>query len=291
LTLESRSLHHANSLVKFLEQHFSEQGGSPPLRLRSASHRRLMESMRYSLLQDGSKRFRPVLAMLVAEALGSSAEAVLPFAAAVECIHTYSLIHDDLPAMDNDEFRRGKPTNHKAFDEATAILAGDGLLTEAFQIVACSYRTKPVIAVELVAELARASGFHGMVGGQAIDMGAKKDALEIDELRMMHKLKTGALIEVSAVGAAVVCEANEKQRQEIATFAETLGLAFQVADDLLDFDPAQPELGSYPQLLGRAGTARLLSELTETCLRCLNTWTDAAEPLRQIAIYNRRRER
>jgi geranylgeranyl pyrophosphate synthase len=289
--LESRSQQHAVELTKFMDQYFSGNEGVSSLGLQSASHRRLLESMRYSLLQEGGKRFRPVLAMLATEALGCSAKITLPFAVAVECVHTYSLIHDDLPAMDNDNFRRGKPTNHKAFDEATAILAGDGLLTEAFQIVASSYQARPAIAVELVAELARAAGFRGMVGGQAIDMGSKVEAINVDELRAMHKLKTGALIKVSAVGAAIACEANEKRRQEIAIFAETLGLAFQVADDLLDFDPARPELGSYPQLLGEQGTEQLLGELTETCLQCLNTWTEAAEPLRQIAIYNRQRKR
>ncbi len=290
--LESLSQQNIGKLTGFLDHYFAEKGSSLPSRgLESASHRRLLESMRYSLLQEGGKRFRPLLTILTAEALGQAAEVVLPFAAAVECVHTYSLIHDDLPAMDNDDFRRGKPTNHKAFDEATAILAGDALLTEAFQIVADFYHDRPVIAVKLVRELAQASGFRGMVGGQVIDMGSKKDAINIDELRLMHDLKTGALIRVAAVGAAIACDASEDQRREIATFAETLGLAFQVADDLLDYDPSRPEQGSYPMLLGQEGTVRFLDELTETCLQCLSKWPKAAEPLRQIALFNRQRER
>lgn len=274
----------ALATAEFLNRHFAIAGDH------YAHHQRLIESMRYSLLQEGGKRFRPVLAILTAEALGYSCETVLPFAAAVECVHTYSLIHDDLPAMDNDDLRRGMPTNHKVFGEATAILSGDALLTEAFQLIADGYREHPAIAVDLVAYLARASGFRGMVGGQAIDMGAKKEAIGLDELRTMHRLKTGALIKVAVEGAAIICQANEKQRADIGMFAENLGLAFQVADDLLDFDPARPEPGSYPALLGREGTERFLEELTASCLRSLESWPQSAEALRQIARFNHRRE-
>lgn len=283
-TPEAHSAKLVAKVADYLNRHFADGGEL------YAHHRRLLESMRYSLLQEGGKRFRPVLAMLTAEALGRSPDLVLPFAAAVECVHTYSLIHDDLPAMDNDDFRRGKPTNHKVFGEETAILAGDALLTEAFQMIADSYQGQPAAAASLVSQLAGASGFRGMVGGQAIDMGAKKEAVNLDELRTMHRLKTGALIRVAAMGAATICEANEKQRAEIGVFAENLGLAFQVADDLLDDDPAKPEPGGYPALLGREGTERFLDQLTNACLQSLQTWPESAEPLRQIARFNRRRE-
>ena len=274
----------AAQVASFLDRHFVANADEP------AAHRRLLESVRYSLLQEGGKRFRPLLTLLVAEACGAKPERAIAFAAAVECVHTYSLIHDDLPAMDNDDLRRGKPTNHKAFDEATAILAGDALLTEAFQIVADHYGDEPEIAAPLVSELARASGFRGMVGGQAIDMGSKKESVSLDELRKMHALKTGALIRVCAIGAAILSRVDRRRLVEVTTFAENLGLAFQVADDLLDFDPARPEPGSYPAVLGAVKTRAFLDQLTEACLNSLSAWPAGAEPLRALARYNRERE-
>ena len=283
MTLETVMATQSELLVAFLDRHFAVK---PSL---LQGHRRLSDSMRYSLLQEGGKRFRPVLAMLTAEALGEKSERVLPFAAAVECVHTYSLIHDDLPAMDNDDFRRGQPTNHKKFDESTAILAGDALLTEAFTLIAENYAYEPKHALRAVQLLAQAAGFNGMVGGQAIDMASKKESITLDELRLMHELKTGALIRVSAVGAAALCQASQEQTIEITRYAESLGLAFQVADDLLDFDLAHPEPGSYPALLGPDRTRHFLNELTETCLLSLKAWPKSAEPLRQIARYNQNR--
>ncbi len=273
----------AEKLVDYLDRHFQEKSQMP------VGHDRLTRSVRYSLLQEGGKRFRPVLAMLTAEALGQSIERVLPFAAAIECVHTYSLIHDDLPAMDDDDFRRGQPTNHKKFDEATAILAGDALLTEAFQLVADAYANEPSLALRAIQELAHASGLRGMVGGQAIDMASKKESIRLDDLRQMHNLKTGALIRVSAVGAAILSGAKPNELSDITRYSENLGLAFQVADDLLDFDLAKPEPGSYPALLGPEKTREFLEELTRGCLASLESWSDSAEPLREIAIYNERR--
>lgn len=282
---EKKSAHYAASVVAFLREHFTKRAAGFP------SHERLLESIRYSLLQEGGKRFRPVLAMLTADALGAPPERALAFGAALECIHTYSLIHDDLPAMDDDDFRRGQPTNHKVYGEAVAILAGDSLLTEAFQIIADSYAREPKIAIALVAEAARSAGAHGMVGGQAIDLNAKKDQINIDELRAMHELKTGALIRASVVGAAIACRSDTSRREALTTFAETLGLAFQVADDLLDFDPAKPEPGSYPALMGFSETKKFLSELTDRCLTSLASWPSSADPLRAIARYNLERQK
>lgn len=283
MALESHMQSRALQLVDYLDRYFLTDRPMPP------GWDRLVQSVRYSLLQEGGKRFRPVLAMLTAEALGQPVARVLPFAAAVECVHTYSLIHDDLPAMDNDDFRRGQPTNHKKYDEATAILAGDALLTEAFQIVADAYEKEPALAVRAIRELAHASGLNGMVGGQAIDMASKRESIQLDQLRKMHSLKTGALIRVAAVGAAVICGANPKQLEEIKKYSENLGLAFQVADDLLDFDQAKPEPGSYPALLGPEKTREFLEELTQGCLVSLVSWPASAEPLRDIAVYNQRR--
>ena len=279
--LHERTQTHSATLTKFLKRHF--EGGLTP------SHKRLYESVKYSLLQEGGKRFRPVLAMLVADALNTNPEKVLAYAAAVECVHTYSLIHDDLPAMDNDDMRRGQLTNHRKFDEATAILAGDALLTEAFQLIADHYVSDPVTAVAAVHELAHASGLKGMVGGQAIDMASKKESITLDELRLMHKLKTGALIRCAARGAARVAKATGAQLEHLTRYAEDLGLAFQVADDLLDFDQAQPEPGSYPALLGPDKTREFLEELTQSCLTSLESFDAKAEPLRAMALYNQNR--
>lgn len=288
----------AELLARFLSIHFDpmdvalrlgEGLGQPGESYLPSGLDSLVESVRYSALQDGGKRFRPVLAMLTAEALGGRPERVLPFAAAVECIHTYSLVHDDLPAMDNDDFRRGQPTNHKKFGEATAILAGDALLTEAFLLVADGFSEEPQLAVRAIAELSKAAGLYGMVGGQAIDMNSKSEAVTLDELKTMHRLKTGALIRVSAVGAAILCGAEAPRLAEISEYADNLGLAFQVADDILDHDPAKPEPGSYPNLLGLEKTRSYLGELTDACLKSLSSWPSSAEPLRAIAQYNQTR--
>ena len=247
--------------------------------------------MRYSLLQEGSKRFRPVLAMLTAEALGKPAPRVLPLGAAIECVHTYSLVHDDLPAMDNDDFRRGQPTNHKKFNEATAILAGDALLTEAFQLLADNYSGEPQLALKVISEVAKASGLHGMVGGQAIDMASKKETIDLQELQLMHRWKTGALIRLSVVGAGLLCHATERQMVDLTRYSESLGLAFQVADDILDYDPEKIEPGSYPALMGLEDTKLFLNQLTESCLAQLKQWPETAAPLREIALYNRSRNK
>ncbi len=281
--LQQLTAEHAVTLARFLDQHFT------PTRDLLSGQRKLFDSLRYSLLQEGGKRFRPVLAMLVAEALGVRPEKVLAYAAAVECVHTYSLIHDDLPAMDNDDLRRGQPTNHRKFDEATAILAGDALLTEAFQLIADHYQSEPAQAIKAVSELAQASGLRGMVGGQGIDMTSKKESIAIDDLRLMHKLKTGALIRSAARGSAQIAGATPDQLKNITQFAEDLGLAFQVADDLLDFDHSHPEPGSYPALLGPVKTRDFLHELTQSCLESLIQFDQRAEPLRSIAIYNQNR--
>ena len=258
---------------------------------RAEGWQRLTAAIRYSLLQEGAKRFRPTLAMLAADALGADRAHVLPFAAAVECVHTYSLIHDDLPSMDNDDFRRGLPTNHRKFDEATAVLAGDALLTDAFAILGNAYAEVPDIAVRVIVELSRAAGSHGMVGGQAIDMAAKKATLDIEDLRLLHLLKTGALIRVSAVGAAIVSEATDDQIEDLSEFASALGLAFQVADDLLDYSQERPESGSYCALLGPEKTREFLNELTDEALEAIIDWDEKADPLRALAEFNRDRIR
>lgn len=250
----------------------------------------LLDSVRYSAL-GGGKRFRPALAMMTSEALGFSAERVMPWAAAVECIHTYSLIHDDLPAMDNDDLRRGFPTNHKVYGDSIAILAGDALLTEAFRLIAVHYRQEPVVANQLVMLLSEASGAYGMVGGQAIDLTSKREEISLSDLEQMHRLKTGALIRVAAVGAAILSFADERKMRETSRFAANLGLAFQVKDDLLDHSPEKPEAGSYPAIVGVEKSITFLKELTEDCLEAIQSWPFTAEPMRELVRFNFVRDR
>ncbi len=221
----------------------------------------LYESMRYSLLAGG-KRVRPVLCLVWAELLGGDRQAVLPFASGLECIHTYSLVHDDLPAMDDDDLRRGKPSNHKQFGEAMAILAGDGLLTHAFELMlhADLPAERLVRAAGLVAG---AAGASGMIGGQVTDIQLTgSGATNVEDLRAMHGMKTGALLQVACTSGAVLAGAIEEDIQRAATYGGALGLAFQVADDILDVVGDEAALGkpvgsdqgadkvTYPALMG-----------------------------------------
>jgi geranylgeranyl diphosphate synthase type II len=202
---------------------------------------RLEEAMRYSLLAGG-KRIRPVLALATAEALGHEPDDVLPFAAAVEMIHTYSLIHDDLPAMDDDELRRGKPTCHVAFGEDIAILAGDGLFAEALRLVLSEQTGEPADVLSAVRELAAAAGVGGMVGGQFVDVTADGD-LDVPGLRRLHELKTGRLIAASVRGVVILCGASGPATIGLGHFAAELGVLFQIVDDILDVTGDDAELG------------------------------------------------
>ncbi len=255
-------------------------------KLHSTALSRLADSMEYSVF-SGGKRFRPVLSLWVGEVLGLDPARVLPFAAAIEMIHSYSLIHDDLPCMDNDDVRRGKPTNHKVFDEATALLAGNALLIEALGWVAKNY--EPELANELVEILCDASGFVGMVGGQAIDM-SKSDMLTAQELDALHGLKTGALIRAAAEGVAKIAKADVKNSSAIKKYAETLGLAFQVADDILDFEPQKTKFGNYPMAIGIEKTKAYLHELTETAIHEVRIFGEQSWALEQLARYNENRK-
>lgn len=263
-----------------LRQYFPETESFP-----SVGMEQLNRSINYSLL-SGGKRFRPVLALLVAETLGASPEKVLPVAAAIEFIHTYSLIHDDLPAMDNDDLRRGRPTNHVVYGEATALLAGDALLTEAFGVVARAYKKQPEVAVALVELLASAAGFWGMVGGQALDIEPVGSLRTAELMRKIHELKTGALIRVSCEAAAVACEAGVAERSAMRLFGENLGLAFQLADDLLDYDPKAPEKTSYVNQAGVEETRLYLQRVTELALVSVEGFGERANKLRQLVWFN-----
>lgn len=204
----------------------------------------LREAMAYSL-EAGGKRLRPLLLFATLQAFGKERNLGVGAACALEMIHTYSLVHDDLPCMDDDDLRRGKPTNHKVFGEAMAVLAGDGLLTYAFQVI-MAYKQKEISAekkVRLVLELAKAAGPEGMVGGQVADMEAEGKRLTIDELEYIHKHKTGKLLEFAVLAGAILSDATEEQEEKLLTFAKYIGLAFQIRDDILDVEGTEEEIG------------------------------------------------
>lgn len=235
----------------------------------------LAESMAYSL-GAGGKRLRPCLFLIVSEMYDAKEDEVVPFAAAIEMIHTYSLIHDDLPAMDNDDFRRGKPTNHKVYGEAQAILAGDGLLTEAFYLMAVVGAYVPANRVlTAIAHAADLAGIGGMVRGQTYDMEGEKKDLTIEELRNIHRDKTGALIRLSLMSAAILAGAPREDIERLRQYGHYLGLAFQIEDDILDHESTFEELGkpigsdaaqgktTYISLFGIDGAKSAAAEASE----------------------------
>ena len=240
----------------------------------------LQEAMTYSLLAGG-KRIRPILVLETCRMCGGNLEQALPFAAAVEMVHTYSLIHDDLPAMDNDDLRRGRPTNHVVYGEATAILAGDGLLTAAFgQLAASSFPPERIVAA--VDCLARAAGPEGMVGGQALDMAGEGRALTRIELEQLQSLKTGALIDAAAQLGCIAAGGSGEERTRVSRYARALGRAFQVRDDVLDVTSSQEELGkpvgsdraneksTFVTALGLDGCEQLVQSLTQQAVEALD---------------------
>ncbi|MBF0384226.1 MAG: polyprenyl synthetase family protein [Magnetococcales bacterium] len=258
---------------------------------------RLNQAIRHSLI-DGGKRLRPILVLAAAQAVGGKTEPLLPFACALECIHTYSLIHDDLPAMDDDDLRRGRPTCHKQFDEATAILAGDGLLTLAFELA-----SRPIQGVSaedslaMVMQLSQDAGIHGMVGGQMMDMEAEDKNVELAELQYIHIHKTGALIRSSCMAGACLGGGDKTQIKQIKRYGEAIGLAFQIADDILDIVGDSELMGktvgkdkkqakaTYPALMGLGQARDEANNLVEDALGSLKDFSADAEPLRAIARY------
>jgi geranylgeranyl diphosphate synthase type II len=265
----------------------------------------IVEAMKYSLMAGG-KRIRPVLCLAAAEAVGGIPEAVLPAACALEMVHTYSLIHDDLPAMDNDDLRRGKPTCHVAFDEATAILAGDALLTLAFQVLSSAQFTGENQAygwLKVIYIISTAAGYQGMIRGQMLDMAAEGQHLTVDELKSMHTLKTGALIEASLLCGALLADARKHHMEILKTYARNIGLAFQVTDDILNVEGNPKIMGkavgtdelreksTYPALLGLETSRQLAKKLVDEALQALEVFDKEADPLRALATYIIDRER
>lgn len=261
----------------------------------------LHKAMRYSLFAGG-KRMRPVLTLAAAEACGGNVELALPAACAVECIHTYSLIHDDLPCMDNDDLRRGRPTNHKVFGEGVAVLAGDALLTIAFEILAqAELATRHPIAAQ-VHELASAAGSQHLIGGQVADLEGEGRALRGTELRYIHKSKTAALLTASLRLGAMSANATPAKLAALTTFGEALGLAFQVIDDILDVTQTTEKLGktagkdaeatksTYPAIYGLDASRAEARRLTAAAHAALRPFAGRAARLREIADYLLARE-
>src|SRR5213596_2318039 len=257
------------------------------------------KAMRYSLFAGG-KRLRPALCVAAAEACGGSMEGALPYACAVECIHTYSLIHDDLPAMDNDDYRRGKLTNHKVYGEAMAILAGDALLTLAFDL--CSRvdlldHLDPIRQVQIIHELALGAGNLGMVGGQVLHIQAENKDIDLATLQTIHAHKTGMLIRAAVRMGAIVSSATPAQLKQLTAYAEDVGLAFPIADDVLNVTGTREELGknantdaqrgkkTYPSFCGVEGARTLADQCANRAISRLDTFDAKADSLRELARY------
>ncbi len=289
------------NLERYLEQRrkLIDQTLKQLLTDHDAPPRTLSKAMRYSLF-SGGKRIRPILALASGEAVGARPTRILPFACALEMIHSYSLVHDDLPAMDDDDLRRGKPTNHKVFGEAMAILAGDGLLTEAFRIMAQGALRKGqdrTAGLQAIWEVAAGAGMAGMVGGQVADIEAERKKPTRKIVEYIHTRKTGALLRASVRVGARVGGATSRQFTRLDQYGTAVGLAFQVTDDILDIEGGTEKTGkrvgrdaelnkaTYPAALGMKKTKQYARVLLDNALTALKTFGPKAEPLRQIALF------
>ena len=258
----------------------------------------IYKAVRYSVF-NGGKRIRPILCLAAAEAVGGDLGPAIPVACALELIHTYSLIHDDLPAMDNDDFRRGKPTCHKVFGENMAILAGDALLTEAFVLLsrAEKVRLSAERRLAVIQEIAQAAGICGMVGGQALDVLSGKSASDEDTLYEIHRRKTGALIVAAVKSGAIIFNARKDKIQALAEYGINVGLAFQIADDILNVEGDRELMGketgsdaahdklTYPSLMGMDVAKEKLAKYIEAAEASLSGFDERARPLLVIARY------
>ena len=281
---------HRRRVDRFLEQSLPDSLCDPP---------KLYESMRYSLL-GGGKRLRPILTIAAAQALGYDNDALLPFAASLEFVHTYSLIHDDLPAMDNDDYRRGRLTNHKVYGDGMAILAGDALLTMAFELCSQDGNRHGLSAnqqLDIVRELCFGSGHQGMVGGQVMDIQAENKDIDLAYLQKIHSHKTGQLIRAAVRIGGIIGGATSTQLEFLTGYAEDIGLAFQIADDVLNIVGTREELGkdagtdeqrgkkTYPSFFGIEGARQLGEECVERAIHRLESFDHQADPLRHLASY------
>ncbi len=273
----------------------AESALSKYMKVEDNPQKKIYEAEEYSLMAGG-KRLRPVIMMMTAKMCGKSPELVIPFAVAIEMIHTYSLIHDDLPAMDNDDLRRGKPTNHKVYGEAMAILAGDALLTKAFETAAsfCDETVSKERVLRAISVLAVSSGDNGMIGGQVVDIESRNEDEEL--LKYLHSLKTGALIRASGVIGAILAGATETEIKAVESFCENLGIAFQIQDDILDVTGSEEELGkpigsdaeneksTYVTLFGIEKAEKLAEEYTQKAIKSLRIFEENGE---LVALANK----
>lgn len=243
----------------------------------------LPEAMRYSVF-TGGKRIRPVLVLAACEAVGGDPSKALPFACALEMIHTYSLIHDDLPAMDDDDYRRGHATSHRVFGEAMAILAGDALLTEAFRIMASPETRGELpegLILDVISEIARAAGVYGMVGGQAVDVEVEDREVDLKTVQWIHRHKTGALIAAAVKVGGKVGGATPGEMEALSRYGEAIGMAFQVVDDILDY--GEEKKATYPRLAGLEEAKEEAKRLFQEAVEALDPLGERGEPLRAIA--------
>ena len=285
-------------LKQYLEKHrlIVEEALEAALPEKEGPEARVVEAMRYSLFAGG-KRFRPILCLAAADAVGEEVEAAMPAACALEMIHTYSLIHDDLPAMDDDDLRRGKPTSHVVFGEAIAILAGDGLLTEAFVLLSGYHTLLPERALKVIGVIARAASYRGMVGGQVVDMISQNKPADLETVQQMHSRKTAALISAAAESGALAGGGTDEQVEALARYGRAVGLAFQIADDILDIEGDTEILGkttgvdvargkvTYPAVAGLEEARQAARELVNDALAALESFDQRADPLRVLAKY------
>lgn len=259
----------------------------------------LHKAMRYTLF-PGGKRIRPILAMAAYELVGGRGNGILPYACGLELIHTYSLIHDDLPALDNDDFRRGKPTSHRVFGEALAILAGDALLTEAFRLMSkegLRGEMNSQAAMEAIDEISRSAGVTGMIAGQVVDIESEGKKVELPTLEFIHTHKTGSLILVSIRTGGRLGGAGDSEMEALTRYGKAVGLAFQITDDILDVEGSRASMGrapgvdmareknTYPALLGLDESKRRCNELIGQAVAALELFGNKGGPLREIALY------
>ena len=266
------------------------------LKKNPAIEEKLFNAMQYSLM-SGGKRLRPILLMAAADSINGSGEKFLTVASAIEMIHTYSLIHDDLPAMDNDDYRRGKLTNHKVFGEATAILAGDALLTLAFEVITRQENISPEILLKVVQEISTAAGAAGMVGGQSIDLESEGKKISMSTLQKMHLGKTGALFKAAIRSGAILAGANSAQLDALTIYAEKFGLAFQITDDILDVIGDEKNLGkpvgsdeknnksTYVTLTSIDTAKNLAQKAVEDAVDALKNFGAEADFLRELVKF------
>ncbi len=273
-----------------LERYIPGEDNYPPV---------IFKALRYSLFAGG-KRIRPILCLASAEAVGGNIESILPVACALELIHTYSLIHDDLPAMDDDDYRRGRLTSHKVFGENMAILAGDALLTKAFHLMSDRGLTEKIAPEKLISvihDIAAAAGYFGMVGGQVVDVQSEGEAVDTEVLNFIHTRKTGAMITAAVKAGAVLANAGEVELNALTSYGRHVGLAFQIADDILNVEGDQKLMGkgtgsdtkrgkvTYPALVGMDASRKKAGDLVEGALSAIKNFDHRAEPLRMIAAY------